>query len=148
MSDILTAKQEAFCLKFIECRNQSEAYRHAYDVGENTKPETVWVKASELMASGKVAARVVSLQQEASERTLVTVESLTKELVESRDIALSKEDVGEMTKATMAKAKLHGLDVHKVDAVVSVSAESPSDKLKGLLDVISKRGGKNGSASE
>ena len=121
MSDKLTPKQEQFCRKFIECGNQSEAYRYAYDVGENTQPETVWVNASQLMTDTKVAQRVLELQKAATERTLVTVESITAELNESRALAIEQDNPAEMTKASMAKAKLHGLDVHKIDVKGSVS---------------------------
>ncbi len=76
----LTPKEEAFALKYVECGNASEAYRHAYDVGENTKPETVWVKAAECLANGKVAERVIQLQEELKERTIVSVERTLEEL--------------------------------------------------------------------
>lgn len=115
MGEKLTPKQEAFALKYVECSNASEAYRHAYDVREDTAPKNIWVNACKTLSHAKVAQRVYELQEEAKERTLVTVESLTKELNESRKLAVDQENAGEMTKATMAKAKLHGLDVHKVD---------------------------------
>lgn len=115
MADKLTGKQEAFCLKYVECGNQSEAYRHAYDVGENTKPETVWVKACELMSGGKVSARVFALQQMAQERTLVTIESITVELEEARAMAVKTDQSSAMTAASMGKAKVNGLLVDKVD---------------------------------
>ena len=111
----LTPKQEAFCLKYVECSNQSEAYRHAYDVGEKTKPETTWVKACELMATGKVSARVFELQKLAQERTLVTIESITRELEEARVMADKLEQSSAMTAASMGKAKVNGLLVDKVD---------------------------------
>ena len=57
----LTPKQEAFTLKYVECGNASEAYRHAYDVGEDTKPETIWKEAHTLLADPKVARRVLEL---------------------------------------------------------------------------------------
>lgn len=123
MADGLTQKQEAFCLKYMECSNQSEAYRHAYDVGENTKPETVWVKACELMSVGKVSARVFELQQKAAERTLVTVESLTVELDENRTKANDLDQVAAMNGATMGKAKLHGLGVEKSHVELGISAD-------------------------
>ena len=123
----LTPKQEAFCLKYMKCGNASEAYRTAYDVGENTKPETVWRKACEVMANGKVSARVFDLQQAAVELTLVTVQSLTEELNESRKLATDQENPSEMTKATMAKAKIHGLDVNKVDLTGSFSVVIDGD---------------------
>lgn len=118
MTDKMTSKQEAFALKYIECGNASEAYRTAYDVGKNTTPESIWVNACKTLAHDKVSQRVFELQEAAKERTLVTVESITKELNESRSRADEQDNVAEMTKATMAKAKIHGLDVHKVDAVI------------------------------
>lgn len=119
MADKLTPKQEAFALKYVECGNASEAYRTAYDVGEDTLAKTVWEAACRVLADSKVSAMVFELQEEAKERTLVTVESITKELNESRAMAVGQDNVAEMTKASMAKAKIHGLDVHKVDAVIN-----------------------------
>lgn len=115
MGDKLTPKQEQFARKYVECGNASEAYRYAYNVGEKTLPKTVWEESCKVLAGPKVSARVFELQEAAKERTLVTVESLTKELNESRALAVEQDNPSEMTKATMAKAKLHGLDVHKVD---------------------------------
>ena len=109
----LTPKQEAFALAYVETGNQSEAYRMAYDVGENTKPETVWKRASELMADGAVAGRVSELKAPAAERLMVTVESLTRELDEARVLAKEVANPAAMTGATMGKAKLHGLLVEK-----------------------------------
>ena len=109
----LTPKQEAFALAYVETGNQSEAYRMAYDVGENTKPETVWKRASELMADGAVAGRVSELKAQAAERLMVTVESLTRELDEARVLAKEVANPAAMTGATMGKAKLHGLLVEK-----------------------------------
>jgi phage terminase small subunit len=113
----LTAKQEMFCQEYIKCGNQSEAYRNSYEVKENTKPETVWCNSCQLMADTKVAQRVFELQQLAQERTLVTVESLTEELNESHDMAKQEKQAAAMTGATMGKAKIHGLDVNKVEFV-------------------------------
>lgn len=117
----LTDKQEAFCLAYLECNNQSEAYRQAYDVGENTKAAGIHVDACKLMGSPNVALRVFELQQIAQERTLVTVESLTKELEEAREMAIKTNQPAAMTGASMGKAKLHGLDVQKIDLTGSMS---------------------------
>ena len=121
MGKKLTDKQEAFCLAYLECNNQSEAYRQSYNVGENTKPESIWTQSCVLMADLKVSSRVYELQQEAIERTLVTVESLTKELEEARALAIKIDQPSAMTGASMGKAKLHGLDVQKIDLKGSMS---------------------------
>ncbi|WP_426032705.1 terminase small subunit [Cypionkella sp. TWP1-2-1b2] len=109
----LTAKQESFCLAFVETGNASEAYRRCYDVGEKTKPEAIWTKSSQLLANGKVRARVDALRNKSAERLMVTLESLTAELDEARKLAKEVANPAAMTGATMGKAKLHGLLVEK-----------------------------------
>ena len=121
MGKKLTDKQEAFCLAYVECNNQSEAYKQAYDVGENTKPAGIYVDACKLMASPNKALRVFELQQLVQERTLVTVEYLTKELEEARAMAVQEGQAAAMTGASMGKAKLHGLHVQKIDLRGSMS---------------------------
>jgi len=123
----LTPKQQAFCLKYVECSNASEAYRHAYDVGESTKPETVWRKACELMANGKVSARIYELQLIAQERTLVTIESITLELEEAREMGRKTEQGSAMTAASMGKAKVNGLLVDKVDSTEKLTIVMAKD---------------------
>lgn len=112
----LTVKQEAFARAYVETGNASEAYRQAYNVGVNTKPETVWRKASELLSDGKVTARVDELQAEAKERTMITVESLTAELEQARILAMDDDKgASAAVSAVMGKAKLHGLLVEKAE---------------------------------
>lgn len=53
----LTIKQEAFCERYIETGNASEAYRQAYDAGK-MKPATVNRTAKSLVDDPKIAARV------------------------------------------------------------------------------------------
>jgi len=117
----LTPKQEKFACGYVETNNASEAYRRAYDVGEATKPETIWSRACELLKNSKVAARVDGLHAEARERTMVTVESLTKELEEARKLGKKTDQSSAMTSATMGKAKLHGLLVEKTESKLEVT---------------------------
>lgn len=108
---ILTIKQEAFCQAYIETGNASEAYRSAY-AADKMKPESVHVKAAELLAHGKVAVRVKELQGEIKQRHNVTVDSLLAELEEARQAALTAEtpQSSAAVAATLGKAKLTGLD--------------------------------------
>lgn len=108
----LTAKQEAFCLAYLETGNASEAYRKAYNA-KNMKPETVNRKAKELLDHGKIAARVEALQNEHRERHKITVDTLLGELEEARRAALglaNPPQTSAAVAATMGKAKLLGLD--------------------------------------
>lgn len=75
----LTPKQEAFCRFYIETGNASEAYRRAYNA-EKMKDTTIHVKASELLADGKVAVRVAELQAAIAKRHEVTVDRVVREL--------------------------------------------------------------------
>lgn len=77
----LTAKQEKFCHKYIETGNASEAYRQAYSCGK-MKTETVNRKAVELMANGKVSARVKELQAKAEQKSNYRKQDAIKDLVE------------------------------------------------------------------
>jgi phage terminase small subunit len=108
----LTPKQEAFCQKYIELGNASEAYRQSYDA-ENMLDKTIWEEASRTLADHKVAARIVHLQEEHRERHRVTVDSLTAELQESRLLATNDKQHSAAIAATMGKAKLHGHLVEK-----------------------------------
>lgn len=107
----LTAKQEAFCLAYLETGNASEAYRKAYNA-ENMKPETVNRKAKELLDHGKISARIEALQEEHRDRHKITVDDLLAELEEARQVALgqSNPQTSAAVAATMGKAKLLGLD--------------------------------------
>jgi phage terminase small subunit len=106
----LTQKQEAFALAFVETGNASEAYRRAYDVGAETKPEGVWVNASKLLADTKVSLRVYELRELAREMALVSVGSLTQELESARAHAMADpKGAAAAVSAIMGKAKLHKL---------------------------------------
>jgi len=106
----LTAKQEAFCLGYVETGNASEAYRRAYEVGADTKPESVWTNASKLLADAKVKQRVADLQIMARDIALVSVGTLTKELEDARSHAMADpKGAAAAVSAIMGKAKLHRL---------------------------------------
>ena len=113
----LTPKQEKFCQVYIETGNASEAYRQAYNASR-TKPEVVAVKASQMLANGKVAVRIDALRALHQKRHEITVDDLVKELEEARKLALETEKAAAAVQATMGKAKLLGLVVEKQETNV------------------------------
>ena len=139
MPAALTPKQEAFARAYVETGNASEAYRQAYEVAETTKPESVWSNASQVLADTKVAQRVMELQEAARERTLVTIEALTKELDEDRELARQEKQPSAAISAVMGKAKLHGLIIDKADNKTKLSAD---ESIAGLLTRIATGGGR------
>lgn len=110
----MTPKQEAFCMAYVETGNASEAYRRAYNAGK-MKPATVNVKASELLASGKIAVRVAELKAEHAERHNVTVDDIRRMLLEDREFAREMETPAAAVSATMGLAKLYGHLREKVE---------------------------------
>ena len=77
---MLTPAQEKFAAGVVSGLSQSEAYRRAYPRSRKWKNETVWKRASELMANGEVSGRVSELSQKAATAHEVTVERVVKEL--------------------------------------------------------------------
>ena len=64
----LTRKQEAFAQHYALHGNATEAYKVAGYSWKRMKPQTLWVKASELLAHGKVSVRINELQQHIRKR--------------------------------------------------------------------------------
>ena len=104
-----------FAQHFVELGNAAAAYRKAYTVSPTTKPTSIWVNASKLLASTKVAQRVAELQAEHAKRHEVTVDSLTNELDEVLALAKENKQASAAVQAIMSKAKLHGLIVDKAE---------------------------------
>lgn len=114
--DGLTVKQEAFALKYVECGNASESYRHAYDAGEMAD-KTVWEESSKTLAHPKVATRVQELRSAVAEAAKLTITDLLRELEEARTAAMTAENPqsSAAVAATMGKAKLLGLDKNTLE---------------------------------
>lgn len=110
----LTPKQEGFCQKFVELGNASEAYRQVYSASK-MKPATVNVKASELLASGKIAVRVAELKAHHAERHDVTVDMIREMLIEDRKFARECATPAAAVSASMGLAKLYGHLKEKVE---------------------------------
>jgi phage terminase small subunit len=108
----LTPKQAAFARAYVETGNASEAYRQSYEV---TNPAAEWiaVNACQLLSDTNVRLRVQELQAAATERTLVTVESITRELEEVREAAFAAADFSPSVTAIMGKARVNGLITDK-----------------------------------
>lgn len=136
MKTALTPKQETFCLAYIEIGNASEAYRQAYNA-MNMKPETISVKASELIKNGKVAVRINELQTTHRERHNVTVDTITDMLVEDRSLARENGQGGAAVSASMGLAKLLGYLKDKVEHSGSVDLSSSSEWVGLQADILS-----------
>ena len=125
-----TAREEEFCLKFMELLNASEAYRQTHNVKPTTKQSSVHVAASKLMAKPKIAQRIAELQEINRIRMTVSVESITQELIGAQDLATRTANPSALVSALMGKAKLHGLIVDQSKVALKVK---PNKNLKNLM---------------
>lgn len=108
----LTPKMENFIAAYFETGNASEAYRRAYNA-ENCSPETIHVRACELLKHSKVAVRVAELRARAAQRSVLTAQTILDELEQARMLALQLEQPAVMVSASMGRAKVGGLVIDK-----------------------------------
>ena len=120
MKKKLTVKQEGFCKDYIEIGNASEAYRRNYNTSKML-PDSINNKAYELLHNVGITSRIGQLQQRLQKKFEVTVESLTKELEEDRQLARDLGQPGAAIAALNVKARIHGLDKQ----VMSNDPENP-----------------------
>jgi phage terminase small subunit len=116
----LTPKQEGFCQDYITTGSQTRAYQLNYNAGKML-PSTINNKAYELRMQGDITARINDLQARVAKKFEVTVESLTKEFEEDRQLARELDMPAAAIAATNGKARIHGLDKQ----VLSNDPENP-----------------------
>lgn len=110
----LTAKQEAFCLAYLETGNASEGYRQAYKT-DRMKPLTINKRASELLARGDIAGRLDELREPVRARAQLTLESHLQRLKDLSEAAERKGQFAAAIAAETNRGKAAGLYVEKVD---------------------------------
>lgn len=115
---MLTPKQENFCIAYLETGNASEAYRRSYSA-ERMKTDTINRKAKDLLNNGKIAARLSELRAPAVAKAQMTVEQHLADLQRLRDLAEASEKYGPAVTAEMARGKVSGFYVEKVDVNVT-----------------------------
>lgn len=113
----LTAQQEAFAQAIADGLNQADAYRKTYKAA-NSKPQRVWVQASELAANPKVAGRIDELKTALAEKALWTREQSVQTLSQIASAGRNMERVA----AVKELNSMHGFnEPAKVDIRVAVS---------------------------
>jgi len=118
-SDRLNVKQEKFCQEHVKCGNASQAYRTVYST-EKMKDKTVWEKASRLLGTHKVRARVDEIQHHAQIRAAMTVEKLIAMHLQDRKLARKNKQAAAAIAANNSIAKLLGYMVEKSEQKVDV----------------------------
>lgn len=112
---MLTPKQEAFCIAYMETGNASEAYRRSYDVSESTKEATINRAAKELIDNPKIAARLDELRAPVVQKAAITLESHLEELANLRDMARDEGKYAAAVAAEVARGKASGVAVTRTE---------------------------------
>ncbi len=129
---MLTSKQESFCLAYIETGNASEAYRLTYNA-EKMKPETVNRSAKELLDNTKITARIEEIRKPALEVAQVTLVEHLKDLKKLRDLSESEGKFSAAVSAEIARGKVSGLYVQKVELTGQVGLADRIARAKARL---------------
>lgn len=117
----MTAKQERFCLLIV----RGEPATHAYTAAgySAATPGTAAAAACKLIKTAKIENRIAELREAAAIAASVSVETLTRELLEIRVDATADGQHGAAVAAIAMIAKLNGLVVDKKD--ISVTQHKP-----------------------
>jgi phage terminase small subunit len=119
---MLTPKQEKFCQAIVDGKNNSEAYRSAYNTSK-MKPETIHVKACELLKTGTVSVRIAELRAPVVEKLTMTLEQHVANLQELKRLATAAGNFGAAVTAETNAGKALGHYVERVDMTARVSVK-------------------------
>lgn len=124
MASLKNTAHEKFTQLWHETGNKSEALRVSHPHTLKWKDETVHNRASALSKKHEVAARFKELQELALKSHGVTIESLMVDLNRVIKLAEAAEtpQCSAAISGIMNKAKLVGLDIHKVEQTHKIEA--------------------------
>lgn len=123
----LTAKQEQFAQCVAGGMTQSDAYRAACDVRPDTKPESIHVNASQMMADAKVALRVKALRDALAEQALWSRMDSVRTLAEIANGQCEGAKASDRVSAVKALNTMQGFDAaSKVDHSSTDGTMSPT----------------------
>jgi phage terminase small subunit len=108
----LTAKQEVFCKEIVSGKNQSEAYREAYNSG-GMLDSTINSKAYLLMEKGYIRARINELREPVIKEAKLTLAAHLNNLLEIRESACRDSHWSAAVAAETARGKAAGLHTNK-----------------------------------
>jgi len=115
MGILSNQRQETLSQVFVVTGNKTEAYRQA-GYSQKCSDRTITGNVMRLFRNEKVLNRVAELQAEQAKLYAVTIESLTEQLREDRQLAYSVKNPSAAVSAVMGMARLHGLDKQVISA--------------------------------
>jgi phage terminase small subunit len=127
----LTDKQEAFAVLVASGKNQSEAYRLAYDA-EKMLPASVWTEASLLLSNPKVASRLMVLNQEKeNQRRMMAVSRAERVLQRLETLADNATTESVKVRANELLGKTAGLFTDQVE--ITTDTDRSVDQIQAAI---------------
>ena len=134
----LTPKQEKFAQCIADGMSQADAYRESFRVRPNTKPESIYVEASKLMANPNVSQRVSDLKGMLTERALWSREDSVRVLADIANGVDEEARPGDKVNAVKALNTMHGWDKisieHSGSMGLNITAEDYKAAERALMD--------------
>ena len=121
----LSPQREKFAQAVASGMNQSDAYRAAYRVRDGTKPNSINVAASQLMANPNIALRVAELRAPAAKAATITLESHLADLQRLRNMAVKEKQFSAAITAEVARGKAAGVHIERADITNSDGSLRP-----------------------
>lgn len=121
---MLSEMRERFAIEIVSGKNQTEAYKAVYSTA-NMKPETIWSNASRVANDSKVMARIEQLREPIIRAAQVSLDTHLVDLMKLRNAAAGNKQFGAAINAEMARGKVAGLYVDKVEANLNHSNKGP-----------------------
>ena len=137
----LTAKQEAFAQAIVfgvlvdetgkkKHLNASDCYRSVYNVGETTKPSSIWTEASKLLSSPKVSQRIDVLKAQMETHALSSSLSERDKIIERLWVMA---DNGQAEASQLRSLELLGKSIGLFSDRVEISESKNLDQVEKEL---------------
>lgn len=138
MAKGLTAKQEKFCVEYVNGgMSLSDAYRASFNCSK-LKPESVNTLAHRLSKKVQIRSRIKELQSAAAEEAKVTLAGHLEDLKRLRDAAEEKGQFAAAINAEIFRGKVSGLygdraeisssSIPIIKPVIELPVQKPEDK--------------------
>ena len=119
----LTLPQQTFIDLILQGSSQYEAYRVAYPRSRAWQRQSVDAQANKLAKRPKIAMRLQAAARAMQRKSEITVETITRELAEDRQLAHEAMQASPAVKATELKARIHGILVDRQEVTGKVTHE-------------------------
>jgi phage terminase small subunit len=128
---MLTQKQEAFCLAYIELGNAPDAYRRAYSATKMQK-RTIEKRAGDLLRNGAITGRINELRSQVAKIVVLDRAWVVDRLMRNVRIAMGEEKITVAIRPKAAPDTVVELEITDRDA----SAANKALELLGKTDEV------------